>query len=155
VYRQVDAWQNLASIAGAIGRDAAGKPLILFAPDETTRAIIDMYARTRVGLIPGPIGDDAIDRLRAQAQAEPQSLIVVQLPAHSRDTALGLAHYIGLGQRGSGLPPDEAPQFAWVAAARLTLAKSYSLPHGRRYALLASQPPSSSEPQGAEQLTVK
>ena len=45
VYRQVDAWQNLASIARAIERDAAGKPLILFAPDETTRAMIDMYAR--------------------------------------------------------------------------------------------------------------
>jgi 4-amino-4-deoxy-L-arabinose transferase-like glycosyltransferase len=155
VYRQVDAWQNLASIAVAIERDATGKPLILFAPDETTRAIIDMYARTRVGLIPGPIGNDAIDRLRAQTQTEPQSLIVVQLPAHSRDTALGLAHTMGLGQRGSGLPPDESPQFAWAAAARLTLAKSYSLPHGRRYALFASQPPSSSEPQGAEQLTVK
>jgi 4-amino-4-deoxy-L-arabinose transferase-like glycosyltransferase len=139
VYRQVDAWQDLASIARAIERDAAGKPLILFAPDETTRAMIDMYARTTVGLIPGPIDAAAIDRLRADAQAAPQSLVVVQLPAHSRVTALGLAHYFGR-QGGSGLPPDEEPQFAWAAAARLRFAKSYALPHGRRYALFASQP---------------
>jgi 4-amino-4-deoxy-L-arabinose transferase-like glycosyltransferase len=155
VYRQVDAWQNLASVARAIEHDAAGKPLILFAPDETTRAMIDMYARATVAVVPGPIDDDAIDRLRARAQAAPQSLIVVQLPAHSRLIALGLAHRLGLGQRGSALPPDEEPALPWAAAARLRLAKNYSLPNGRRYALLASQPVASSEPQGAEQLTVK
>ena len=64
IYGQVDAWQDLASIARAIERDAAGKPLILFAPDETTRAMIDMYARTQVGLIQGPIDAAAVDRLR-------------------------------------------------------------------------------------------
>jgi hypothetical protein len=130
VYRQVDAWQNLASVARAIERDAAGKPLILFAPDETTRAMIDMYARTTVALVPGPIDGDTIDRLRARAQAAPQSLIVVQLPAHSRLIALGLARHLG---------PEE-PALPWAAAARLRLAKIYSLPNGRRYALLASQP---------------
>jgi hypothetical protein len=54
-YRQVDTWQDLASTARAIGHDTAGKPLILFAPDETSRAMIDMYARTTVELVPGPI----------------------------------------------------------------------------------------------------
>jgi len=140
VYRQVDAWQNLASIARAIERDAAGKPLILFAPDETTRAMIDMYTRTTVRLIPGPIDAAAIDRLRADAQAAPQSLVVVQLPAHSRVIALGLDRYFGPGIRGSRSPPDQEPQFAWATAAQLRLAKSYSLPNGRWYALFASQP---------------
>jgi len=73
VYSLVDTWQDLASIARAIERDAAGKPLILFAPDETTRAIIDMYARTTVDLIPGPIDAASIDRLKADAGAAPQA----------------------------------------------------------------------------------
>ncbi len=55
LYRQVDGWQNLASIGRAIAADAAGRPLILLAPDETTRALIDMYARTSVGLVAGPL----------------------------------------------------------------------------------------------------
>lgn len=131
VYRQVDAWQNLASIARAIARDAAGKPLILLAPDETTRAVIDMYARTTVGLIRGPIDAAAIDLLRDDVRAAPQSLVVVQLPSHPRAMAFG--------QKGSAVPPDE-PQIAWAAAAHLELARTYSLPNGRRYALFASQP---------------
>ena len=93
VYRQVDTWQNLESIARAMERDAAGKPLILFAPDETTRAMIDMYARTTVGLIPGPVDAAAIDRLRAEAEAAPQSLIVVQLPGRANVFGQRLAHY--------------------------------------------------------------
>ncbi|MGO9945613.1 MAG: ArnT family glycosyltransferase, partial [Steroidobacteraceae bacterium] len=44
VYRQVDRWQDLAKIGVAVKHDAAGGPLILLAPDETTRAMIDMYA---------------------------------------------------------------------------------------------------------------
>jgi 4-amino-4-deoxy-L-arabinose transferase-like glycosyltransferase len=158
IYRQVDAWQNLASIARAIERDAGGKPLILFAPDETTRAMIDMYARTQVGLIQGPIDAAAVDRLKADVQTAPQSLIVVQLPAHSRAIAQRLARSFGMERRGSELPPDEEPQFAWAAAARLRVAKSYSLPNGRRYALFASPPAGaavSGESQRAEQLTVQ
>jgi hypothetical protein len=114
--------------------------LILFAPDETTRAVIDMYARTTVGLIRGPIDAAGIDRLRIGVRAAPQSLVVVQLPAHPRAIAFGAAHR---------LPPDAEPQIAWAAAAHLRLARTYSLPNGRRYALLASEPQStaaSSEP---------
>jgi 4-amino-4-deoxy-L-arabinose transferase-like glycosyltransferase len=114
VYTQVDAWQNLPSIARAIERDAAGKPLILFAPDETTRAVIDMYARTTAGLIPGPIDAAAVDVLKAAAAAAPQSLIVVQL--------------------------RDASALSWLPASGLRVASTYSLPHGRRYALLELPP---------------
>jgi 4-amino-4-deoxy-L-arabinose transferase-like glycosyltransferase len=140
VYARVDTWQDLGSIARAIGRDAAGKPLILFAPDETTRAMIDMYARTAVDLIPGPIDAAAIDRLKADVGAAPQSLIVVQLPGRARVVAQRFAHYLGLRRSGSAEPPDEEPQPVWAQAARLRLAKSYSLPYGRRYALFELQP---------------
>ena len=132
VYHQVDAWQDLGSIARAIQHDAAGKPLILFAPDETTRAMIDMYARTDVGVVPGPIDTAAIDRLRAAAGASPQSLVVVQLPRPARGFSQELAQG-GAQPRGADAPP-------WAAAAGLRLATTYSLPHGRRYALLERQP---------------
>jgi 4-amino-4-deoxy-L-arabinose transferase-like glycosyltransferase len=136
VYTRVDEWQDLKSIARAMEQDAADKPLILFAPDETTRAMIDMYARTAVGLIPGPIDAAAIERLRAVAAGAPQSRIVVQLP--------GRAHLVaprfGLPWGHAVQPADGEPEPVWVAAARLQVTKTYSLPHGRRYALLELQP---------------
>ncbi|HEV7613262.1 MAG TPA: glycosyltransferase family 39 protein [Steroidobacteraceae bacterium] len=139
IYRQVDAWQDLGTIARAIQHDAAGKPLILFAPDETTRAMIDMYARTDPGVVPGPIDAAAIDRLRAAAGAAPQSLVVVQLPAHARALSQELGQRLGLRHGPPAQPPDaDAPR--WAAAAGLRLATTYSLPHGRRYALLERQP---------------
>jgi 4-amino-4-deoxy-L-arabinose transferase-like glycosyltransferase len=140
IYISVDAWQDLGSIARAIERDAVGKPLILFAPDETTRAMIDMYARTAVELIPGPIDAAAVDRLRADVEAAPQSLVVVQLPGRARLIAQRFARYLGLRRSGSGQTPDDEPLPAWTQAAGLRLARSYSLPNGRSYALLELQP---------------
>lgn len=148
IYTQVDTWQDLASIARSMERDAAGKPLILFAPDETTRAMVDMYARTAVDLIPGPIDAAAIERLRAAAQAAPQSLVVVQLPGRGQlrgpsiSAAQRLARFFGLRRDGSAQLLDAEPRLAWADAAQLRLARSYFLPHGRRYALLELQPTS-------------
>jgi hypothetical protein len=122
VYARVDAWQDLASIARAVERDSTGKPLILFAPDETTRAMIDMYSRTDAVLIPGPLAAGAIDRLKTQVWAAPQSLVLMQLPgrAGSIRPRLGRAE----------------PEPAWPAAAGFRVAQRYALPNGRRYALL-------------------
>jgi hypothetical protein len=144
VYARVDAWQDLASIARAMEYDSGAKPLILFAPDETTRAMIDMYARTTVGLIPGPIDAAAIDRLRGLAQAAPQSLIVAQLPGGGAGLQQIVRH-LRLGRGGPGLPDGATPP-PWAAAAHLRLAKVYSLPYGRRYALFEAnrEGPSSS-----------
>jgi 4-amino-4-deoxy-L-arabinose transferase-like glycosyltransferase len=139
VYRPVDTWQDLGSIARAIERDAAGKPLILFAPDETTRAMIDMYARTTVDLIPGPIDAAAVDRLIAETHAAPQSLIVVQLPKGTSALAQRLAHYFGSRRSTPAPPPEGEAQPPWAVAARLRTAKTYSLPNGRRYALFELQ----------------
>jgi hypothetical protein len=153
LYARVDAWQDLGSIARAIEHDAMGRPLILFAPDETTRAIIDMYARTEVDLIPGPVDAAAADRLNTLLQAAPQSLIVAQLPRIG-DGAQRALRNLGLSRGGPVLRPAGEPQSPaaesraaedaslppWVATARLRLMKRYSLPHGRRYALFELQP---------------
>jgi 4-amino-4-deoxy-L-arabinose transferase-like glycosyltransferase len=135
-YRQVDTWQDLASIARAIARDSAGKPLILFAPDETTRAIIDMYVRTSVDLVPGPIDAAATERLRAATEAAPHSLIVVQLPGRAGSIAQRLGQSVGFHPVGTAQPPYGESELPWLRAAGLRVAKSYSLPNGRRYALL-------------------
>jgi 4-amino-4-deoxy-L-arabinose transferase-like glycosyltransferase len=124
VYRQVDGWQDLAKISRAVERGSAGRPLILLAPDETTRAVIDMYARTAVERIPGPLDAAGIERVRAAAAAAPDSLFLAQLPK----------------QAPPGLPWQARPQDvalpAWIREANLALIDTYSLPYGRRYALL-------------------
>lgn len=129
VYRQVDRWQNLAMISAAIKQDAAGRPLVLLAPDETTRAIMDMYVGTSLDRVPGPMDAAAIDRVRAQASAAPHSVFLVLVPGRVR----------GLQLLSAREPPVEAA-LPWLQSAGLEIAQSYSLPHGRRYALLTMKP---------------
>jgi 4-amino-4-deoxy-L-arabinose transferase-like glycosyltransferase len=140
IYARVDTWQDLASIARAIQHDAAGRPMILLAPDETTRAMIDMYARTDVGLIPGPIDSAAVSRLETQLRAAPQSLVVVQLPGRPIRIGQRLARHFGLQSGVPARPAQIAPQLPWLSASSLSMAKSYSLPNGRSYALLEFRP---------------
>jgi len=142
LYTRVDTWQDLPSIARAMERNAAGKPVILLAPDETTRAIVDMYARTEVGLVPGPIDSTAIALLRSKVRAAPQSLVVVQLPGRPLRVGQRLAHYLGLGQSASAHAPSLPieSQLPWLSATSLRVARSYSLPNGRSYALLEFPP---------------
>lgn len=124
-YRPVDTWQNLAKIGRAVEHGAAGSRLILVAPDETTRAFIDMYARTSVDRIAGPLNAAGIEGVRAAAAAAmPDSLFLVQLPKQPPP---------GLPWRGR--PPEPALP-AWIAAANLMPIDIYSVPYGRRYALL-------------------
>jgi 4-amino-4-deoxy-L-arabinose transferase len=127
VYGRIDTWQDLAKIGHAVQRDAAGRPLILLAPDETTRALIDMYARPAVERIAGPLDAAGIDRVRSVAAAAPMSLFLVQLPSRSPQ----------LPWRARSPQPDVPPQ--WEAAG-IRVARSYSLPNGRRYALLQVAP---------------
>jgi hypothetical protein len=127
IYGRVNAWQDLAQIARAVQRDSAGRPLVLLAPDETTRAIIDMYARPVVDRIEGPLDAAGIERVRSFAAGSPDSLFLVQLPSQAPH----------LPWRAAPAQSGSAP--LWQAA-NLALAESYSLPNGRRYALLRVTP---------------
>ncbi len=157
VYTRVDTWQDLASIARGMERDAAGRPMILFAPDETTRAIIDMYARTTVTLITGPVDENAVSRLRAAMLTAPRSLVVAQLPSRTRRVGQELAQ--ALGRHGSApAPAQDTTHPEWAPAAGLRVVKAYSLPHGRRYAMLELQTAPAtplSDVRGSEQLAVE
>jgi 4-amino-4-deoxy-L-arabinose transferase-like glycosyltransferase len=126
-YRRIDTWQDLAKIGRAVERDAAGRPLVLLAPDETTRALIDMYARPAVERIAGPLDAAGIDRVRAVAAAAPMSLFLLQLPSRSPQ----------LPWRARSTKTDLPPQ--WEAAG-IQIAQGYFLPNGRRYALLQVAP---------------
>ena len=136
LYRAVDAWQDLKRIGGEIRSDAAGRPLVLLAPDETTRALIDLYASPVVRLVEGPIDAAALARLRATLALAPGALVVVQLPG--RDLSPFFAR---LAER-AGRVPDATPTASpeWAIAAGLRLAHRYGLPNGRRYALLEAAP---------------
>jgi 4-amino-4-deoxy-L-arabinose transferase-like glycosyltransferase len=140
IYARVDTWQDLASIARAIQHDDAGRPMILLAPDETTRAMIDMYASTDVGLIPGPIDSAAMSRLETRLRAAPQSLVVVQLPGRPIRVGQRLAHHLGLHSGAPERPAQIESQLPWLSESSLRMAKSYSLPNGRSYALLEFRP---------------
>ncbi len=134
IYRRVDAWQDLASIGREIERDAAGRTLILVAPDETTRAFIDMFARTSVIVLPGTA--NAADRLRNEHAAEPRGIVVAQLAGRSESPGfIALKRRLGLKRRPAMASSDQ-PLPDWAAAARLRIAHRYELPNGRRYALL-------------------
>ena len=139
IYRAVNTWQDLSAIGRAMRRDAGGRPIILFAPDETTRAFVDMYASTSVEFLPGPIAATTMDVLRTRLDHTPRSLVVTQMPGRVDNRTLReLAERLGLGRR---MPPpavdrDLAP--AWITTARLRIVHLYALPNGRRYALLES-----------------
>jgi len=153
LYGRVDAWQDLELIGRALARDAQGRPLVLFTADETTRAFIDLYASTSATFIPGPEGARAEEALRRRLAEDPQSVIVSQLPSHNDSPTLRqLAGVLGLANRFPGAQSD-APAPPWAAAFGLHVEHVYSLPNGRRYALLAAADSTSlSGPRGSSKV---
>jgi 4-amino-4-deoxy-L-arabinose transferase len=125
LYAQVNHWQDLSKISGAVQRDAGSGPLILLAPDETTLAVMDLYAPSTVlPRLPPRVASDAHI---ARQWAGAEGVILVQLPKPP----------LSVLQRFHPAPATtiDAPP-PWIAAANLQVWKTYSLPNGRRYALL-------------------
>jgi 4-amino-4-deoxy-L-arabinose transferase-like glycosyltransferase len=154
IYRGVDTWQNLSMVGRQIEQDAAGRDLVLYASDETTRAFVDMYARTSVEFIPGPITAATAARLNTLLDARPHSLVVTQMPGRNQSPTLqALEATLGLGRNASdggrpvnappnwAAPPDWVATPAWAAPSHLHVAHLYALPNGRRYALLERPDP--------------
>lgn len=113
-YHVIDAWQDLSALGYAVAHDTENRPLILLNPDETTRAWVDLYARTNVTL------------------RGPHSLVLVQLPGR------GLTHLAqALGQLSSQLKAkSESADFPGLNITQWRIVQRYALPNGRRYALL-------------------
>jgi hypothetical protein len=81
--------------------------------------MIDLHARTDVVLIPGPPDEGAYDRLRAYLAAAPPGLVLVKVPGRE-----------SVFRRTAGQEPS------WKPPTGFRMVQQYSLPHGRRYALL-------------------
>jgi 4-amino-4-deoxy-L-arabinose transferase-like glycosyltransferase len=134
IYRAVDGWQDLPSIGRALGSDSAGAPLLLMAPDETTRAFVDMFARTDAYPVEGPLDDRTTGRLKAALAARPAALVFAQWPGRNMTpTIRRVAQVLGIAID-PALPQSSEP--AWASAAGLAVMRVYALPNGRRYALL-------------------
>jgi hypothetical protein len=104
------------------------------APDETTRAFVDMYARTDAQPIEGPLDDRALARLKETVEARPTTLVFAQWPGRELTPTLRrVARALGVGDDSS---PRAGPRPAWPARADLAVVRVYALPNGRRYALL-------------------
>jgi 4-amino-4-deoxy-L-arabinose transferase-like glycosyltransferase len=125
IYGQVDRWQNLESIALQVRGDASGKGLVLLAPDETTRAIVDMYASTSVLVVTGRLDRELLDRASRVAGGAAR-LILAQEPGRTAPRLAWLTRYV--------TRPDPPP--VWSGYPGLRTLEEYALPNGRRYALL-------------------
>lgn len=137
IYGRVDPWQDLAVIGRALGRDSAGRPLILFAADETTRAFVDMYARTQVEFVAGPIDTASTAHLRQRLIEAPRSLVVAQLAGRKDSRTLReWGRLLGMLQAAAPSAADSDPLPPWASDSGLRARHRYVLPNGRRYALL-------------------
>jgi 4-amino-4-deoxy-L-arabinose transferase-like glycosyltransferase len=128
IYGQVDRWQNLESIARDVRRDTSGSPLLLLAPDETTRAIVDMYVSTSVLMVDGPLDATAMARA-STTSTDSGAFVLALLPGRGPPQSPWLAEH---------LPPAKSALPAWANFSELRTLKEYVLPNGRRYALLKS-----------------
>ncbi len=142
VYASVDAWQNLGALGRALRADLGTRPLILFAPDETTRAWVDMYTRSDTLRVLGTGDAAGLGALRSAAARHPRSWVLVQLPGRELSPeVLRLARRYGIDRRlgdQGGEPDDLEAAPDWAGGVGLRLVKRYALPNGRRYAVLES-----------------
>lgn len=136
IYGRVDTWQDLAAIGRQLRQDSVGRDMILFTPDETTRALIDMYSRTSVILIPAPMTAQSATLLQNALIEHPHSVVIAQLPGRSESPTLhALKAKFGRGHPSAAQAPLDTPP-PWAAQSALQSVRIYALPNGRRYALL-------------------
>jgi len=130
-YLVVDQWQDLPALGQELRAELGVAPLVLMAPDETTRAWVDLYVRSTVTRIPGPVDTAALATLQAVLVRTPGSRVLAELPGRAwtprwREVAADL---------GRTTIAEVPPAPAWMSAG-LELVGTYAVPNGRRYALL-------------------
>ncbi len=132
-YGVVDHWQDLPALGSELRADLGNEALVLMAPDETTRAWVDMYARSSVVRVAGPLDAAALARLEKILANTPAALVLVQLPGRALAPA-----WVRLAARIGRTPPPgtQGVEPEWLNSTQLATWKYYALPNGRRYALL-------------------
>ena len=135
-YRYADRWQDLRATGREVKADLAAAPLLLIAPDETTRAWVDQYVSVEVAHANVPAGEPDLQALMAWLKGGAGRRALVQLEGRALSPLL-----TRLGAKFANSPmnsPRAAPP--WIGEAHLRIVREYAQPNGRRYALLAPLP---------------
>lgn len=131
-YAQINRWQDLSVLGARIRTDLDNAPLALLAPDETTRAFVDLYVSSRAAADHG------------SGTAQPDAATLQRLLQDGRGTAVlvqvdGRSYSSGIQRLSRALgrrePRSVHQELAWAEAAGFRPAHVYALPNGRRYAL--------------------
>jgi 4-amino-4-deoxy-L-arabinose transferase-like glycosyltransferase len=130
-YSQIDRWQDLEQLGAQIQQDTQGHPLLLLGPDETTRAFVDLYVTTSTVVIPQSDAADGYRNLKYLNGLDRSNRVLVQI--EGRQYSPGIARINAWMKRRA---PSSGDNLAWVSAAGLRLRQIYSIPNGRRYAVL-------------------
>jgi hypothetical protein len=121
----IDRWQDYASLIRRIDRDTAGRDLDLYTPDETTLAVVDLYATRHRG------------RWHIRAAAASQTLptnsvashaVLVLLPGHAAGFFSRILRRWGISMQS----PSGAKQLNGIEQERhLRVARIYEVSEGR------------------------
>ena len=137
LYRELNHWQSLETVAARVRAAAAGAPLLLVGADETTLALASLYlpevTRTALRAATAP---DAVARANAALAASDGAARVLWLvPDPRRWTFAAWRAFLGYGDARPPAPPAlDLP--AGLGALRLECL--IERPGGRSYALLAA-----------------
>jgi 4-amino-4-deoxy-L-arabinose transferase-like glycosyltransferase len=134
VFPTVDRWQDLPALARRIRVESEHRDLALLDPDETTIAMLDLGLRTRFVSLQTHAASARHVVGGWFARHGARARVLVLLPGHARGELTPLlegVHVMDRGGPGDGVAGDlQAEGIARIA-------RRYSLPQGRRYALLA------------------
>jgi hypothetical protein len=119
----IDRWQDDASVIAQIDRDTDGRDLDLYAPDETTIAIVDLYAPRHRG------------RWHIRQSVTASNAMLVLLPGHGDGSFGRTLRALGIKMKS---PSSGQALDALARRGGLRLERLYEVPEGRRYALLTS-----------------
>jgi 4-amino-4-deoxy-L-arabinose transferase len=144
LYGAMNRAQDLAGLAARVTARAAGHPLLLWQPDETTEALAQLYLPAeRWSVIAGDgAGGEQMLAARLREQPDAQVLSLWRAPSWSRAQWLDYLNGRAIGAAG-GVPPaagnssDEAP----LRGAGLRISAHFTRPGGRGYLLWSQATP--------------
>jgi 4-amino-4-deoxy-L-arabinose transferase len=132
LFPDIDRLQDYASIVRRIDADSAARDLDLYQPDETTVAVVDLYAARHRGR--WHIFESGAPRTVSDGAADSRA-ILVRLPGVG-------AGPLGRALQGFGVKTTSSSGARAIdvlaRANGLHIERSYDMPDGRRYALLAA-----------------
>jgi 4-amino-4-deoxy-L-arabinose transferase-like glycosyltransferase len=126
----IDQQHDLSSIGRALAGDLEGRTLVLWRPDETTRAFIDMEFGGRDRAV---ASTDDMAHLVAVLEREPDARVLLQMPGHADGPMSEWLRRYGVRSR---TRPSQPVEWADLVERGLVVNNSYDVPDGRRYSLL-------------------